>query len=73
MLYKKYHRNFVRKFRKGTKVKYNIYFSFYTVVRDPYYSNDHCIRFESNHSRDPNWILVFPGGSISRNSIKILG
>ena len=72
MLYKKYHRNFVRKFRRGTKVKYYIYFSFYTVVHEPQYSmSNRCIEFLSNNSRDLNWIIVFSSGSISSN-IKIL-
>ena len=37
MLYKKYHRNFIRKFRYGTKIKVNFDNSCTTtVLRDPY-------------------------------------
>ena len=65
MLYKKYHRNFVRKFRRGTKVKYYIYFSFYTVVHEPQYSmSNRCIEFLSNNNI--MWNLVFPGGEINK-------
>ena len=73
MLYKKYHRNFVRQFKNGTKVKYYIYLSPYTVVHEPYYSTrTHWIEFHTNNSSDPNWILVSSGGSINKE-IKIVG
>lgn len=81
MLYKKYHRNFVRQFKMGAKFKYYkylYYFSFYIVVHEPQYSmSNHCIEFLSNHSKDKdpnltNLILVFPGGSINDDLIKIV-
>ena len=48
MLYKKYHRNFIRKFRYGTKIKVHFDNSCTTtVLRDPY--------IDSYHS---SWILI---------------
>ena len=78
MLYKKYHRNFVRKFKMGAKFKYYDRFgcfSFYTVALEPQYSMiNHYIEFLSNRSRDSkitDMVLVSPRGSINDN-IKIV-
>jgi len=48
MLYKKYHRNFVRQFRYGTKIKVHLDNSdITTVLRDPHVDLYH-----------PSWILI---------------
>ena len=64
MLYKKYHRNFIRKFKKGVKC-YRRDSPLYEVVKEPYYSNDnHRIEFRSS-SYFCIWPLIFSWGSIN--------
>ena len=71
MLYKKYHRNFVRQFKKG--VKFNFFNSQLSeVTREPYYSTYHQhIEFQST-SIIPVWTLIYPSGFINYD-IKIVG
>lgn len=72
MLYKKYHRNFVKQFRKGTKIYYKTYSGDEikdTVRIEPYFSNDyHEIHISDNKY---GWILVYRNGMIER-SIKVV-
>ena len=67
MLYKKYHRNFVKQFKVG--VRFNHYItqlSVYTVVHEPQYSiSNHCIEFQSS-SNNVMWNLVYPNGEINK-------
>lgn len=65
MLYKKYHRSYVRKFKKGTKVsnRHNIYKD--TVESEPYFNTEfHEVRVICNKY---GWILVFPGGKLNKD------
>ena len=65
MLYKKYHRNFIRQFKKG--VKYECFSGCYTVDKEPYsYYNIRIIDSECSV-----WILISRDGSIN-NKIKVL-
>jgi len=64
MLYKKYHRNFIRKFKKGVKC-YRLDSPLYEVVKEPHYSNvNHRIEFQSS-SYFGIWPLIFSSGSIN--------
>ena len=64
MLYKKYHRNYVSQFKKGTKFRWNTENS-EVVVIEPYFSND----YHEIHISDVKygWVLVFSGGKINKN------
>ena len=65
MLYKKYHRNFVRQFKVGVRFNYYLITQLsYTVVREPQYSiSNHCIEFLSNRN---NTRLVYLDGRINK-------
>lgn len=67
MLYKKYHRNFIRRFKKGVKCcrPYSPLTEIYEIVKEPYYSNvNHRIEFQSS-SYFCVWPLIFSWGSIN--------
>lgn len=65
MLYKKYHRNYIRKFRKG--VKFNFFnFKLVEVTREPY-SFENCIFISTmicSSKRDLSWKLIGNSGFI---------
>lgn len=72
MLYKKYHRNYIRQFKEGTRFKYNYKCYTYTVIKEPYYSTYYQhIEFQST-SIIPVWTLIYPSGFINYD-IKIVG
>lgn len=60
MLYKKYHRNFVRKFKKGTRFAV---ISVETVMKEPWCDNKEIYVGGSKYGR---WNLVYPGGEIDK-------
>lgn len=70
MLYKKYHRNFVRQFKKGTKVniRYNKYPNHDFIMEEPFIEHSWGINIIDN--KDCKWTLVFLSGKIDC-SIKI--
>ena len=75
MLYKKYHRNFVREFKIGVEFRCYVSPSVYTayvVEKEPYYNErSRCIEFRSN-SYFSRWTLInLDAGSIN-NSIKVV-
>ena len=66
MLYKKYHRNFIRKFKKGVKCYRTDSPLFYKIVKEPYYSKvSHRIEFWDDSSFLGTWPLIFSWGSIN--------
>lgn len=65
MLYKKYHRNFVRQFKKGTVFKWNRSLSVETVMKEPYYFNDKFIFIKD--SKYQQWDLIYYNGRINKN------
>ena len=65
MLYKKYHRNFVKQFKKGVKFRYQSYRG--VVTRKPYYFAER-IAIDCNFY---DWVLVFPNGQLDSNMVKI--
>jgi len=69
MLYKKYHRNFVKQFKMGTRYGFKAYSGeiYKDIVRkEPFYN-----RGINMTGKKFGWTLVFPGGRIER-SIKII-
>lgn len=70
MLYKKYHRNYVRQFKKGVEFVYSNMLDKITlkitVEVEPWLYGEKIYVTE----KFGNWILVFPGGRINYN-IKI--
>ena len=66
MLYKKYHRNYVKQFKKG--VKFDI-ISVEEVWKEPWYDNVNKIIYITG-SKYGRWDLVFPNGKVEYN-IKI--
>lgn len=63
MLYKKYHRNFVKQFKKGTKFRYCHGGTKHIVEREPYYDGIFKgIRMTSG--RYSGWNLIFPDGQL---------
>lgn len=68
MLYKKYHRNFIRQFKKGTKVKYRYDNGTETiigkVITEPYYVGG-TIRIIVSKSKSRT--LVMPSGQLIDN------
>lgn len=73
MLYKKYHRNFVKQFKKGVKFRCNDYNGFKEVIIEPFivsyklYRNvsrvDVMILQDGNIDYYPEpWTIIFPGG-----------
>ena len=65
MLYKKFHRNFVKQFKKGTLFAIGSGGSYNTgeVISDPFYMFSSVYIEDSKHL----WILVLPGGKINKN------
>jgi len=61
MLYKKYHRNYISQFRKGTEFWFKAYYR-EKVVIEPYVYSGVC--------RSGSWVLIFLDGKINYN-IKI--
>lgn len=65
MLYKKYHRNYVRQFRKGTEFVYSNMHDGITlkivVEVEPWLYDEKIYVTE----KFGNWTLVFPGGKIN--------
>ena len=70
MLYKRYHRNFIRQFKEGTKFGWSTEeLSVETVMIEPYFKVDfHEIHVSGDKYR---WILVYSNGRIERN-IKVI-
>mgnify|MGYP003538268817 FL=1 len=63
MLYKKYHRNFVRQFKVGVKFSYETYrFHRDIVKREPYIGYGHCGIWMTG--KEDGWILVFSDGKV---------
>ena len=62
MLYKKYHRNFIRQFKKG--VKFNI-LSEEKVQKEPWYDNDNKVIYVKGNKYGC-WILVYSDGIIDK-------
>ena len=61
MLYKKYHRNFIRQFKKG--VKYECFSGRYIVSKEPYYRGEEIRIIDSKCSV---WVLVCMDGKINK-------
>ena len=64
MLYKKYHRNFVRKFKKGTVFKWNGTLSGEIVRKEPYYDNGMIWVIDNEYGK---WDLVYYNGRINKH------
>ena len=70
MLYKKYHRNFVRQFKEGTKFRRNIRKPLVDVVKkEPYVSIYYEVRIAG--SKD-DWILVTLSGQLADSCLNII-
>lgn len=65
MLYKKYHRNFVRQFKEGTEFRYKTYRD--VVLKEPHFDYG-CIRITGDKYY---LVLVYSSGRINYN-IKIV-
>ena len=72
MLYKKYHRNFVSQFKKGTKIEiYNddIYatnrFINSEVIKEPFINHDFVCWISIVDSFNYSWVVVYHSGKIS--------
>ena len=66
MLYKKYHRSYVRQFKRGTNFAIGSGESYCTgkVINDPFYMfSSVYIVGDTKHL----WILVLPGGKINKH------
>ena len=66
MLYKKYHRNFVRQFKEGSR--YECFSGRYIVNKEPYYRGEEILIIDSGCSV---WVLISMDGSINYK-IKVL-
>lgn len=66
MLYKKYHRNFVRQFKKGVKFSYKTYNKVYKdiVEREPYYDGRYWRRNIRITGSKNDLFLIFPSGQL---------
>ena len=67
MLYKKYHRNFIRRFKKGVRCcrPYSPLTEIYEIVKEPYYSTYYQhIELQSNTCIS-SWTLIYPSGRIN--------
>lgn len=64
MLYKKYHRNYVRKFRKGTEFSYKTYRETHkdVVWREPYIGFGPCGVWMTG--KEGGWVIVFQNGVV---------
>ena len=79
MLYKKYHRSYVKQFKKGTKIVYrgkNREMKF-EVVREPfiyncYYTSSIDASITKNGSRDLQVYLVYSSGRLSIENIEFI-
>ena len=82
MLYKKYHRNFVKRFKKGVKFRFDGYSGFKEVVIEPFtvsyrlYRNvsrvDVMILQDSNIDYYPeHWTIIFPGGVLGDLNLRL--
>lgn len=71
MLYKKYHRNYVSRFKKGTKIKFIYpnyhYFVISEVKREPFIEEHDLIKVSNTKPGEENWVVVFPNGEINKN------
>lgn len=72
MLYKKYHRNFVKQFKKGVRFRFSFYKKEEMVCKvnvEPYYDETFCRRniriTGSNTMGVYDLILVFPDGQLA--------
>lgn len=65
MLYKKYHRNYVKQFKKGTKIAIGSGEDYYSgkVVNDPFYMYSSVYIGDIKHL----WILVLPSGKTNKH------
>ena len=63
MLYKKYHRNYVKQFKKGVKFRFK-HFPAETVEIKPWWSGRKIYI-------NVNWTLVFPNGRLERGIVII--
>ena len=69
MLYKKYHRNFVRQFKEGTKFKWKTRNLVDIVRNEPYVSIYHEVRITGGNS---DWILVTLSGQLADSCLNII-
>lgn len=66
MLYKKYHRNYISKFKKGTRYGYKAYSGeiYKDIVRrEPFYNNGGI----NITGKKFGWTLVYSGGRINKD------
>ena len=79
MLYKKYHRSYVRKFRRGKKViRLGCFISYKATVTRLVVSNRDTDTFSTYISidvfediikKEDHWVIIYSEGSINRNII----
>ena len=77
MLYKKYHRKYVRKFRKGKKViRLGCFISYKATVtrlvvsnRDTFSTYISIDVFEDIIKKEDHWVIIYSEGSINRDII----
>ena len=67
MLYKKYHRNFARRFKKGTRFFIGDHSCSGKIIK-PCYINQSLTSENAIYISDNrwDWIVVFPGGKINK-------
>lgn len=73
MLYKKYHRNYVRKFKKGTEFVYNGERR-HVVEKEPYIHQTDIYCQKAIHVDDKlyTWSLILPAGRIFKDYIDVV-
>lgn len=71
MLYKKYHRNFVKQFKKGAKFKYIHSNNLTEIVEDGpfYFKRTNYIEVRAGYVW---WDLISPGGKINKNVVYVV-
>lgn len=68
MLYKKYHRNFVRQFKRGVKfiAGCGSISNEFRVTREPYLPDSSSSRIYVEDGKLYTWTLVYPGGRVNK-------
>jgi len=80
MLYKKYHRDFVKKFKKGVKFRHEGFDGFKEVEVEPFIMNyryvihvDAMVIQNGDIDNFPeHWTIVFPDGRLGKDRLKFI-
>lgn len=80
MLYKKYHRDFVKKFKKGIKFRYESFYGFKEVEVEPFIVSyrdviyvDVMVIQNGNIDHFPeHWTIVYTNGTLGKDRLKFI-